>query len=95
MGYGQGSAGITGTVFQLLIINFVMVFGISFGQMVAAFSPSIQVLPQPFRIIMVTKPFQGCCPLQYLPPIGPWHLLWYFNPVPKHVEVLADMALPI
>ena len=94
MGYGQGSAGITGTVFQLLIINFVMAYGVSLGQMVAAFSPSIQVLPQPLRIPIVIKPFQGCRPRQYLSPNGPWPLLRYCNPVPKHVEVLAVMALP-
>ena len=93
MGYGQGSAGITGTAFQLLIINFVMAFGVSLGQMVAALSPSIQVLRRPFRIPIVTEPFQGCCPHHTLSPIGPWHLLWYYDPVPKHVEILV-MALP-
>jgi len=48
MGYGQGSAGITGTLFQLLIINLIMAFGVSLGQMVAALSKTLDVLPQPF-----------------------------------------------
>jgi len=94
MGYGQGSAGIPGTLFQLLIINFVMALGVSLGQMIAAFSPSIQVLPSPFRILVVTKQFQGCCSHQSFYPSGPWHFLWCFHPIPSHYEVLAVMALP-
>jgi ATP-binding cassette subfamily G (WHITE) protein 2 (SNQ2) len=43
MGYGHGSAGINGTGFQLLIILFMLLFGVSLGQMVAALSPSVQV----------------------------------------------------
>ena len=94
MGYGQGSAGIPGTVFQLLIINIMMAFGVSLGQMIAAFSPSIQVLHQPFCIPTLTKAFQDCCPRQPFSPIGPWHFLWCCNPVPSHDEVLAIIGLP-
>jgi len=43
MGFGQGSAGLNGTGFQLLVIIFAVVFGISLGQLVAAISPSFQV----------------------------------------------------
>jgi hypothetical protein len=43
MGYGQGSAGTPGTGFQLLIIIFMLLFGVTLGQLVAALSPSIQV----------------------------------------------------
>ncbi|TFK42022.1 pleiotropic drug resistance ABC transporter [Crucibulum laeve] len=43
MGFGQGSAGTNGTGFQLLIIIFMMLFGVSLGQVVAAISPSVQV----------------------------------------------------
>lgn len=43
MGYGQGSAGLNGTGFQLLMIIFMLVFGVSLGQLVAALSPSVQV----------------------------------------------------
>ncbi|PPQ79877.1 hypothetical protein CVT25_002933 [Psilocybe cyanescens] len=43
MGFGQGSAGINGTGFQLLIIIFMLLFGVTLGQMIAAVSPSVQV----------------------------------------------------
>jgi len=43
MGFGQGSAGTNGTGFQLLIIIFMLLFGVTLGQMVAALSPSVQV----------------------------------------------------
>jgi ATP-binding cassette, subfamily G (WHITE), member 2, SNQ2 len=45
LGFGQGSAGINGTGFQLLVILFMLLFGVTLGQMVAALSPSIQVGP--------------------------------------------------
>lgn len=43
MGFGQGSAGVGGSFFQLLCIYFVELFGVSFGQFIAAISPSMQV----------------------------------------------------
>jgi ABC-type multidrug transport system permease subunit len=43
MGYGQGSAGTAGTGFHLLIIMFMLLFGVSLGQLVASLSPSVQV----------------------------------------------------
>jgi hypothetical protein len=43
MGYGQGSAGVNGTGFQLLIIIFMLMFGVTFGQLIASLTPSIQV----------------------------------------------------
>lgn len=43
MGFGQGTEGINGTGFQLLIILFMLLFGVTMGQMVAALSPSVQV----------------------------------------------------
>ena len=45
MGFGQGSAGLNGTGFQLLVIIFMLLFGVTLGQMVAALSPSVQVSP--------------------------------------------------
>jgi len=41
--FGQGTAGLNGTGIQFLIIIFLMFFGVSIGQLVAAISPSIQV----------------------------------------------------
>lgn len=45
MGFGQGSAGLNGTGFQLLVILFMLLFGVTLGQMIAALSPSVQVGP--------------------------------------------------
>ncbi|KAL0951841.1 hypothetical protein HGRIS_008502 [Hohenbuehelia grisea] len=43
IGFGQGTAGTNGTGFQLLIIIFMLLFGVSLGQLIAAVSPSVQV----------------------------------------------------
>ena len=48
MGFGQGAAGIPGTGFQLLIIIFTVLFGVSLGQLIAAMTPSIQVIVNSF-----------------------------------------------
>jgi len=42
-GFGQGSAGLGGTAFQLVVITFVELFGVSLGQFIAAITPSVQV----------------------------------------------------
>jgi hypothetical protein len=43
VGFGKGAAGLNGTGFQLLIVLFMLLFGISLGQLIAAISPSVQV----------------------------------------------------
>ncbi|KDQ63067.1 hypothetical protein JAAARDRAFT_119769 [Jaapia argillacea MUCL 33604] len=43
IGFGQGAAGIPGTGFQLLVIIFLELFGVTLGQAIGALSPSIQV----------------------------------------------------
>lgn len=43
VGFGQGSAGLNGTGFQLLLVLFVELFGVTLGQMIAALSPDVQV----------------------------------------------------
>jgi ATP-binding cassette subfamily G (WHITE) protein 2 (SNQ2) len=57
MGYGKGSAGLNGTGFQLMMIIFIELFGVSIGQMVASFSPSVQVavLFNPFIAVVLTS----------------------------------------
>ncbi|VDB90213.1 unnamed protein product [Peniophora sp. CBMAI 1063] len=42
-GFGQGSAGLNGTGFQLLLILFVEFFGVTLGQAIGAITPSVQV----------------------------------------------------
>ncbi|KAJ7135007.1 ABC-2 type transporter-domain-containing protein [Mycena crocata] len=56
MGFGQGSAGLNGTGFQLLVTMIMMLFGVTLGQLVAAISPSIQVaaLFNPFLALVLT-----------------------------------------
>jgi hypothetical protein len=55
-GFGQGSAGLGGTFFQLVVITFVELFGVSLGQSVAAITPSVQVgiLFDPFLMVVLS-----------------------------------------
>jgi ATP-binding cassette subfamily G (WHITE) protein 2 (SNQ2) len=43
IGFGQGSAGLNGTGFDLLVIFFVELFGVTLGQAIAAVSPGMHV----------------------------------------------------
>jgi ATP-binding cassette, subfamily G (WHITE), member 2, SNQ2 len=43
MGYGKGSAGSNGNGFQLMMVIFMELFGITLGQTVAALAPTVQV----------------------------------------------------
>ena len=45
MGFGQGTAGVGGEFFQLLVIIFMELFGVSLGQFIGAVSPSMQIAP--------------------------------------------------
>lgn len=45
MGFGKGSAGVGGEFFQLLILIFMELFGVSLGQFIGAISPSMQIAP--------------------------------------------------
>ncbi|KAG6329970.1 hypothetical protein ID866_9118 [Astraeus odoratus] len=55
MGFGQGAAGQKGNAFQLIIVIFMEIFGVSVGQLVASISPSIQiaVLFNPFIAVIL------------------------------------------
>ena len=55
MGFGQGSAGVGGEFFQLLVILFMELFGVSLGQLIGAISPSMQIAPlfNPFLMLML------------------------------------------
>ncbi|KAF5385059.1 hypothetical protein D9615_001097 [Tricholomella constricta] len=57
IGFGQGAAGNNGTGFQLLVIIFMLLFGVSLGQLVAAVSPSVQVavLFNPFLGLVLSQ----------------------------------------
>ncbi|KAF8659504.1 hypothetical protein AX14_007561 [Amanita brunnescens Koide BX004] len=43
IGFGKGTYGLNGTGFQLLIVLFMLLFGISLGQLIASIAPSVQV----------------------------------------------------
>lgn len=90
MGYGHGSAGINGTGFQLLIILFMLLFGVSCGQMVAALSPSVQVavLFNPF-ITLVLSTFCGVT-IPY-PAMGKFWKAWLY-PLNPYTRTLAAMV---
>ena len=53
MGFGQGAAGTAGNGFQLLVIIFVELFGITLGQLICAISPTIQVRVSPYLGLIV------------------------------------------
>ena len=97
MGYGQGSAGTPGTGFQLLIIIFMLLFGVSLGQLVAALSPSVQVATDfPSQLSCLAKPcshFQGCCAFQSLHRFGSGHILWCNYSISGHDAFLEGLAL--
>ncbi|KAF8203885.1 pleiotropic drug resistance ABC transporter [Pholiota molesta] len=94
MGFGQGSAGTNGTGFQLLIILFMLLFGVSLGQMVAALSPSVQVavLFNPF-ISLVLSTFCGAT-LPYPTMIKFWRSwLYQLNPYTRTLAAMVSTEL--
>ncbi|KAF9010854.1 ABC-2 type transporter-domain-containing protein [Cyathus striatus] len=90
MGFGNGSAGLNGTGFQLLIIMFMMLFGVSLGQLMAAISPSVQVavLFNPF-LGLVLGTFCGVT-IPY-PSMGRFWRAWLYQLVP-YTRTLAAMV---
>ncbi|KAF8807904.1 hypothetical protein BYT27DRAFT_7189991 [Phlegmacium glaucopus] len=94
MGFGQGSAGLNGTGFQLLIILFMLLFGVTLGQMVAALSPSIQVavLFNPF-IGLVLATFCGVT-IPYPTMIHFWKSwLYQLNPYTRTLAAMVSTEL--
>lgn len=90
MHFGQGSAGTPGTGFQLLIIIFMLLFGVSLGQLVAALSPSVQVavLFNPF-LSLVLSTFCGVT-IPYPTMMRFWRA-WLYPLVP-YTRTLAAMV---
>lgn len=80
-GFGKGSAGLDGTGFQLLCILFMMLFGVSFGQLLSAISPSVQVavLFNPF-FGLIFNTFCGV-PIPYPTMIKFWRA-WLYQVIP-------------
>ena len=59
MGFGKGAAGTSGNGFQLLMVIFVELFGVTLGQMIAAISPSVQVCISA-KISIMHSPYLTC-----------------------------------
>jgi ABC-type multidrug transport system permease subunit len=94
MHFGQGNAGLNGTGFQLLVILFMLLFGVSLGQLVAALSPSIQVavLFNPF-ITLVLSTFCGVT-IPY-PTLNKFWRSWLYqlNPYTRTLAAMVSTEL--
>ncbi|OBZ78638.1 Brefeldin A resistance protein [Grifola frondosa] len=89
MGFGQGAAGVGGTFFQLLVIVFMELFGVSLGQLIGAISPSMQIAPlfNPF-ITLVLGTFCGVT-IPY-PTMGRFWRVWLYQLDP-YTRMLSAM----
>ncbi|KAI0804598.1 ABC-2 type transporter-domain-containing protein [Irpex lacteus] len=56
MGFGQGAAGANGNGFFFLVVLFIELFGVTFGQFIGSISPNIQTaaLFNPFLVLILT-----------------------------------------
>ena len=94
IGFGQGAVGLNGTRFQLLVVIFVELFGVTLAQLVGAISPSIQiaVLCNPL-LITILMTFCGVT-IPY-PNIGAWVRTWlyYLDPFTRIVNVMIATEL--
>ncbi|KAI0673639.1 ABC-2 type transporter-domain-containing protein [Trametes maxima] len=93
MGYGDGTAGVGGTFFQLLAIIFMELFGVSLGQFIGAISPSMQIAPlfNPF-IIVVLSTFCGVT-LPYPTMPSYWKWLYQLSPYTRIVSAMLSTEL--
>jgi len=91
MGFGKGSAGLNGTGFQLLVVIFMELFGVTIGQLIGALSPSVQiaVLFNPF-VGVVFSMFCGVT-IPY-PTLIPFWRDWLYELVPYTRTVAAMIA---
>ena len=93
MGFGQGSAGLGGQFFQLLVIIFVEIFGVSLGQFIGAISPSMQIAPlfNPF-IMLVLGTFCGVT-LPYPSMATYWRWLYQLSPYTRTLSAMLSTEL--
>ena len=96
IGFGQGTYGLNGTGFQLLIVLFMLLFGISLGQLIAAASPSVQVsVCVVWRMLILQCVSLGCRSLQPLYRMGFEHILWHNNPFPRIKRFLEELDVSV
>ncbi|KAI0660568.1 ABC-2 type transporter-domain-containing protein [Cubamyces menziesii] len=93
MGFGDGTAGVGGTFFQLLVVIFVELFGVTLGQFIGAISPSMQVAPlfNPF-IILVLGTFCGVT-ITYPTLPNYWHWLYQLTPYTRLMSAMISTEL--
>ncbi|KAJ7597296.1 ABC-2 type transporter-domain-containing protein [Mycena floridula] len=94
MHFGQGDAGLNGVGFQLLVTIFMMLFGVSLGQLIAALSPSVQVavLFNPF-LGLTLGTFCGVT-LPYPTMISFWRdWLYQLNPYTRTLAAMVTTEL--
>ncbi|TBU62153.1 ABC-transporter [Dichomitus squalens] len=93
MGFGQGSAGVGGEFFQLLLIIFVEFFGVSLGQLIGALSPSMQIAPlfnPPISLVLGT--FCGVT-IPYPSLAGYWRWLYQLSPFTRTLSAMLSTEL--
>ncbi|KAF8711512.1 hypothetical protein AX14_013219 [Amanita brunnescens Koide BX004] len=95
IGFGQGTYGLTGTGFQLLIILFLFLFGISLGQLIAATSPSMQVSLYVVGSLLILLCLSGCCALQPLSHMVFGHFLRHNSPLSYINQFLEELDISV
>ena len=93
MGFGQGAAGVGGEFFQLLVVVFMEIFGVSMGQLIGALSPSMQIAPlfNPF-IMLILSTFCGVT-LPYPTMAKYWRWLYQLNPYTRTLSAMLSTEL--
>ncbi|KAL1694829.1 P-loop containing nucleoside triphosphate hydrolase protein [Schizophyllum commune] len=92
--FGQGAAGLDGTGFQLLVVMFMMLFGVSLGQFIAAISPNVgvAVLFNPW-LNLVMGTFCGVT-IPYPAMISFWKVwLYELNPFTRTIAAMVSTEL--
>ncbi|KDQ33995.1 hypothetical protein PLEOSDRAFT_1091717 [Pleurotus ostreatus PC15] len=91
IGFGQGAAGLDGTGLQLVVLIFMLFFGISFGQLLAAISPSVQVAVLFNPVInLIVSTFCGVT-IPYPTMISFWRT-WLYELVPYTRTMASTVA---
>lgn len=89
IGFGQGAAGINGTGFQLLVLIFVELFGVTFAQLIGAISPSVQIAVL-FNPLLATILSTFCGVTIQYPDIPKWARTWLYYLDP-YTRVMGSM----
>ncbi|KAI9458491.1 ABC-2 type transporter-domain-containing protein [Russula earlei] len=89
MHFGQGSAGTSGTGFQLLLILITELFAVTLGQLIASISPSIQIAALYTSPVMITLTNMCGVTVPY-PTLGKFWRSWLYQLDP-YTRMIAAM----